>query len=97
MKAILERGDQYILVPDEAEPGDDDVTATVVTGDGQTSEHDLQSLLQRGYWEETDATADEVLGDDELDEKGSDTTTIRGLSDEALTFIKERFNVEVEE
>jgi hypothetical protein len=61
MKVIAQRGDEYLIVPEDAEPGDNP-EGVIVSGD-ETEEVNAAGALARGYWEEPsgDVTADELL------------------------------------
>lgn len=95
MKVIAQRGEQYLLVPDEAEPSDD-VEGTITDGE-TTDEVDPQAALARGYWQEPDTDdPEEVLPGDELAEKMVDFVKQLGgaTMEEINLLLKEKVYVE---
>lgn len=102
MKVIAQRGDDYLLVPDDAEPGDN--VDGVIVEDDETEVVNAPSVLARGYWEgpDNDVRAEDVLPEsfesiDTTDSKLSDDEVIiKGLTDQALSSIEAKYNVEVE-
>lgn len=104
MKVIAQRGDEYLIVPEDAEPGDNP-EGVIVSGD-ETEEVNAAGALARGYWEEPsgDVTADELLpesfdmkadsddpaepGEESVDTTESDDTTPDDESDENSVTIK---------
>lgn len=107
MKVVAQRGDEYLIVPDDAEPGEN--VDGVITNGESVDTINAPSALARGYWEEpsSDVTADELLPEsfdtasltDDPDESGEDSKAVRikGLTKEALDAIERKYNAVIED